>query len=98
MESAAIEKGERIGLRQCADESLREWPPTSDAGEVGGKAAFTQVSTGSKRVIQAPSVLQGMMRRWRLQVVKNVRGSAPPLFVLPSKISTVARRFAATSG
>ena len=50
MESASGEKGERIGFRQWADGSLQEGPPSSDAGEAGGKEAFTQVSTGSERV------------------------------------------------
>ena len=84
---------------KIADGGLREGPPTSDAGEppphsdadeAGRKTYFSQVRTCSERVIQ--------MGRWELQVVKNVRGSGPPLFSTASTVSTAGRRGSATSG
>ena len=66
-----------------------EPPPHSDAGEVG-RNLFSQVRTCSERVIQ--------MGRWELQVVKNVRGSGPPLFSTASTFSTAEGRGSSRSG
>ena len=42
----------------------------------------------SERVVQ--------MRRWQLQVFKDVRGSGPPLFSTQTKVNTARRRGAAS--